>query len=47
MIILGGVNIYFVGIEVVFEEYVDIMEVVVFGILSEEWGESVYVVVVV
>ncbi len=46
MIISGGVNIYPAGIEAALEEHPDIAEAAVFGIPSEEWGESVHAVVV-
>jgi acyl-CoA synthetase (AMP-forming)/AMP-acid ligase II len=46
MIISGGVNIYPAEIEDALEHHPDVMEVAVFGIPSEEWGESVHAVVV-
>jgi fatty-acyl-CoA synthase/long-chain acyl-CoA synthetase len=46
MIISGGVNIYPAEIEAVIEHHEDILDVAVFGIPSEEWGESVHAVVV-
>lgn len=46
MIISGGMNIYPAEIEDALEHHPDIMDVAVFGIPSEEWGESVHAVVV-
>lgn len=46
MIISGGMNIYPAEIEDALEHHDDIMDVAVFGIPSEEWGESVHAVVV-
>ena len=46
MIISGGMNIYPAEIEAALEHHADILEVAVFGIPSEEWGESVHAVVV-
>jgi acyl-CoA synthetase (AMP-forming)/AMP-acid ligase II len=46
MIISGGVNIYPAEIEAALEEHPDIYEAAVFGIPSEEWGESVHAVIV-
>ena len=46
MIISGGVNIYPAEVEAVLELSPDILEAAVFGIPSEEWGESVHAVVV-
>jgi acyl-CoA synthetase (AMP-forming)/AMP-acid ligase II len=46
MIISGGVNIYPAEIEHELEHHPDIMEVAVFGVPSEEWGESVHAVIV-
>jgi acyl-CoA synthetase (AMP-forming)/AMP-acid ligase II len=45
MIISGGVNIYPAEIEAVLHECPDVMDAAVFGIPSEEWGESVHAVV--
>lgn len=45
MIISGGMNIYPVEIESVLHEYPQILDVAVFGIPDEEWGESVYCIV--
>lgn len=47
MIISGGVNIYPAEIEAALEQHPDLMDVAVFGIPDEEWGESVHAVVVV
>jgi acyl-CoA synthetase (AMP-forming)/AMP-acid ligase II len=47
MIISGGMNIYPAEIESALEAYEKIYEAAVFGIPSEEWGESVHAVVVV
>ena len=46
MIISGGVNIYPAEIEAALELHPDVYEVSVFGVPSEEWGESVHAVVV-
>lgn len=46
MIISGGMNIYPAEIEAALEHHGDIVDVAVFGIPSEEWGESVHAVVV-
>jgi long-chain acyl-CoA synthetase len=46
MIISGGMNIYPAEIEAALETHPDIYEVAVFGIPSDEWGESVHAVVV-
>jgi acyl-CoA synthetase (AMP-forming)/AMP-acid ligase II len=46
MIISGGMNIYPAEIEAALEHHPDVMDVAVFGIPSEEWGESVHAVVV-
>ncbi len=46
MIISGGMNIYPAEIESALESHPDIYEAAVFGIPSEEWGESVHAVVV-
>ena len=46
MIISGGMNVYPAEIEAALESHVDIYEVAVFGIPSEEWGETVHAVVV-
>jgi acyl-CoA synthetase (AMP-forming)/AMP-acid ligase II len=46
MIISGGMNIYPAEIEAALELHPDVYEAAVFGIPSEEWGESVHAVVV-
>jgi acyl-CoA synthetase (AMP-forming)/AMP-acid ligase II len=46
MIISGGMNIYPAEIEAVLEQHADIYEAAVFGIPSDEWGESVHAVIV-
>jgi fatty-acyl-CoA synthase/long-chain acyl-CoA synthetase len=46
MIISGGMNIYPAEIEAAMERHPDVADVAVFGIPSEEWGESVHAVVV-
>jgi acyl-CoA synthetase (AMP-forming)/AMP-acid ligase II len=46
MIISGGMNVYPAEIEAAIERHPDIADVAVFGIPSEEWGESVHAVVV-
>ena len=46
MIISGGMNIYPAEIEAALERHPCVQEVAVFGIPSEEWGESVHAVVV-
>ena len=45
MIISGGVNIYPAEIEAVIHEHPAILDVAVFGIPDDEWGESVYCIV--
>jgi len=45
MIISGGVNIYPAEIEAVLHEHPGILDVAVFGIPDDEWGESVYAIV--
>ena len=47
MIISGGMNIYPAEIEASLEHHPDVLEVAVFGVPSEEWGETVHAVVVV
>ncbi len=47
MIISGGMNIYPAEIEAVLDQHPNILDAAVFGIPSEEWGESVHAVVVV
>jgi fatty-acyl-CoA synthase/long-chain acyl-CoA synthetase len=46
MIISGGMNIYPAEVESTLEQHQGIFDVAVFGIPSEEWGESVHAVVV-
>ena len=46
MIISGGVNIYPAEIEAALEHHPKIYEAAVFGVPSEEWGESVHATVV-
>ena len=46
MIISGGMNIYPAEVEAALELHPDVDEAAVFGIPSEEWGESVHAVVV-
>ncbi|MBA2283763.1 MAG: AMP-binding protein [Actinomycetota bacterium] len=45
MIISGGVNIYPAEIEAVLHAHPDVMDAAVFGVPSDEWGESVHAVV--
>lgn len=47
MIISGGVNVYPAEIESALDQHPDVLDVAVFGIPSEEWGESVHAVLVV
>ncbi|MEA3185850.1 MAG: long-chain acyl-CoA synthetase, partial [Ilumatobacteraceae bacterium] len=47
MIISGGMNIYPAEIEAALEAHADVLEAAVFGVPSDEWGESVHAVVVV
>lgn len=47
MIISGGVNIYPAEIEAALESHPDIMDVAVFGVPSEEWGENVHATLVI
>ena len=47
MIISGGMNIYPAEIEAALEIHPDVLEAAVFGVPSEEWGESVHAVVVI
>jgi acyl-CoA synthetase (AMP-forming)/AMP-acid ligase II len=44
MIISGGVNIYPAEIEAVLHAYPKVLDVAVFGIPNEEWGESVHAI---
>jgi acyl-CoA synthetase (AMP-forming)/AMP-acid ligase II len=46
MIISGGMNIYPAEIEAALEQHADVFDVAVFGIPSDEWGESVHAVIV-
>jgi fatty-acyl-CoA synthase/long-chain acyl-CoA synthetase len=46
MIISGGMNIYPAEIEAALEHHPDIYEAAVFGIPSDDWGETVHAVVV-
>jgi len=46
MIISGGMNVYPAEIEAALDRHPDVLDVAVFGIPSEEWGESVHAVVV-
>jgi fatty-acyl-CoA synthase/long-chain acyl-CoA synthetase len=46
MIISGGMNIYPAEIEAVLDQHPDVYEATVFGIPSDEWGETVHAVVV-
>ena len=46
MIISGGMNIYPAEIEAALELHPNVFDVAVFGVPSEEWGESVHAVVV-
>jgi long-chain acyl-CoA synthetase len=45
MIISGGVNIYPAEIEAVLHAYPDLLDVAVFGIPDDEWGERVHAIV--
>jgi fatty-acyl-CoA synthase/long-chain acyl-CoA synthetase len=46
MIISGGMNVYPAEIEAALERHPGVADVAVFGIPSEEWGESVHAVIV-
>jgi len=46
MIISGGVNVYPAEIEAALDRHPDVLDVAVFGIPSEQWGESVHAVLV-
>jgi acyl-CoA synthetase (AMP-forming)/AMP-acid ligase II len=45
MIISGGVNIYPAEIEAVIHAHPQVLDVAVFGVPDDEWGESVYAIV--
>jgi long-chain acyl-CoA synthetase len=45
MIISGGVNIYPAEVEAVLHAYPDVLDVAVFGIPDDEWGERVHAIV--
>jgi acyl-CoA synthetase (AMP-forming)/AMP-acid ligase II len=45
MIISGGVNIYPAEIEAVIYQHPGVMDVAIFGVPNDEWGESVYCIV--
>ena len=45
MIISGGVNIYPAEIEAVLHEHPQVLDVAVFGIPDDEWGERVHAIV--
>src|SRR5262249_38107741 len=45
MIISGGVNVYPAEIEAVLYEHPQILDVAVFGVPDDEWGERVHAVV--
>ncbi len=47
MIISGGMNVYPAEIEAALDHHPDVLEAAVFGVPSEEWGETVHAVVVV
>jgi len=46
MIISGGMNIYPAEIEASLDQHPDVLDVAVFGIPSDDWGESVHAVLV-
>ncbi len=46
MVISGGMNIYPAEVEAALEAHPDVYEAAVFGIPSEDWGESVHAVIV-
>jgi acyl-CoA synthetase (AMP-forming)/AMP-acid ligase II len=46
MIISGGMNIYPAEIEAALDQHPDVYDVAVFGIPSDEWGESVHAAIV-
>lgn len=45
MVITGGVNVYPAEIEAVLIEHPDVVDVAVFGVPDERWGEALYAVV--
>ena len=45
MIISGGVNIYPAEVEAVIYEHPDVLDIAVFGVPDDEWGERVHAVV--
>jgi acyl-CoA synthetase (AMP-forming)/AMP-acid ligase II len=47
MIITGGMNVYPAEIEAALEAHPDVYEAAVFGIPSDDWGETVHAVIVV
>jgi acyl-CoA synthetase (AMP-forming)/AMP-acid ligase II len=46
MVISGGMNIYPAEVEAALEAHPDVYEAAVFGIPSEDWGETVHAVIV-
>jgi acyl-CoA synthetase (AMP-forming)/AMP-acid ligase II len=46
MVITGGMNVYPAEIEAALESHPDVFEAAVFGIPSEDWGETVHAVIV-
>jgi acyl-CoA synthetase (AMP-forming)/AMP-acid ligase II len=46
MIISGGMNVYPAEIEGALDRHPGVLDVAVFGIPSEEWGEAVHAVIV-
>ena len=46
MIISGGMNVYPAEVEAALERHPGVLEAAVFGIPSDEWGESVHAVVI-
>jgi fatty-acyl-CoA synthase/long-chain acyl-CoA synthetase len=47
MVISGGMNVYPAEVEAALERHAAVQEVAVFGVPSEEWGETIHAVVVV
>ncbi len=45
MIISGGVNIYPAEIEAIIYQHPEVLDVAIFGVPDDEWGESVYCIV--